>query len=125
MALMAELDSEIIVTPEMLRRSVESPNTHFFAALCDDSHIAGCASLCVFASPTGLKASIEDVVVGSAFRGRHLGRALIRHILDYARANLSPVEIHLTSRPARVAANALYLSLGFTRKETNFYKLEL
>ena len=108
----------------MLRAAVESPATHLFAAV-DEGRIVGCASLCVFASPTGLKASVEDVVVSSAMRGRHLGRALMEHILSFARTELAPVEIHLTSRPHRVAANALYLSLGFSRKETNVYILKI
>ena len=125
LALMKELTSEIKVTPEMLCATAASASTHLFAAVCEDGRIAGCASLCVFTSPTGLKASVEDVVVGSAFRGQHLGRALLEHILSYARAELSPVDIHLTSRPHRVAANALYRSLGFKQKETNVYILSV
>ena len=136
-ALMAELNASIPVTPEMLHATVASPSTHLFAAVCEEGdcaggagapvlgRIAGCASLCVFASPTGLKASVEDVVVGSAFRGQHLGRSLLEHIISYARAELAPVDIHLTSRPVRVAANALYRSLGFKQKETNVYILSI
>ena len=147
LALMKELDPEIPVTAGMISATVASPATHLFVAVedggCVDAsvsgdagaeivrvgavsgRIAGCASLCVFSSPTGLKASVEDVVVGSAWRGQHLGRALLEHILSYARANLSPVDIHLTSRPHRVAANALYRSLGFKQKETNVYMLSI
>lgn len=137
LALMAELDPLIAVTADMLRATADSSQTHLFAAVCEDDdcaggagasvpgRIAGCASLCVFTSPTGLKASVEDVVVGSAFRGRHLGRAFLEHIISYAKANLSPVDIHLTSRPHRVAANALYRSIGFKQKETNVYILSI
>jgi len=85
--------------------------------------IVGCASLCVFDSPTGRKGHIEDVVVSSACRGRHLGRKLLEHILDYARTDLAPIDIHLTSRPSRVAANTLYRSLGFEQRDTNVYRL--
>ena len=137
LALMAELDPEIAVTADMLRATAAASQTHLFAAVCQEGdcaggaaapvigRIAGCASLCVFTSPTGRKASVEDVVVGSAWRGRHLGRALLDHIISYARAELSPVDIHLTSRPHRVAANALYRSLGFIQKETNVYILSI
>ncbi|MBR5033703.1 MAG: GNAT family N-acetyltransferase [Bacteroidales bacterium] len=125
LGLMKELDPDIEVTPEMLSATVASTTTHLFAAVDDGGRMAGCASLCVFASPTGLKASVEDVVVGSAFRGQHLGRALLDHIISYARAELAPVDIHLTSRPHRVAANALYRSLGFKQKETNVYILSI
>ena len=82
----------------------------------------GCATLCVFHSPTGTKASVEDVVVDEEYRGRGLGRELMLGILERAR-RLAPIELHLTSKPARVAANALYQSLGFVRKETNAYTL--
>lgn len=143
LALMKELDPLIAVTPEMLSATVSSASTHLFAAVCEEAdcaggngvascargaamgRIAGCASLCVFSSPTGLKASVEDVVVGSAWRGQHLGRALLEHIISYASINLSPVDIHLTSRPHRVAATALYRSLGFNQKETNVYILKV
>lgn len=123
LALMHELDPEISVTSAMLQRAVEAAGTHFFAALEDDGHVMGCASLCVFDSPTGRKASVEDVVVSSSCRGRGIGRQLVEAILDFARRELAPVEIHLTSRPHRVAANELYRSLGFQQKETNVYRL--
>ncbi len=55
--LMYELDPSIKVTGEMVRRTVEAPRTHFFAVM-DGEHVVGCASLCVFESPTGRKASI-------------------------------------------------------------------
>ena len=124
LALMRELDPEITVTEAMLMQAVEAPGTHFFAAV-DDGRIVGCASLCVSDSPTGRKASVEDVVVGSASRGRGIGRALMEHIIDFARRELAPIDIHLTSRPHRTAANALYRSLGFVPRETNIYRLTL
>lgn len=123
LALMRELDPEIAVTSALLKRAFESAGTHFFAALEDDGHVMGCATLCIFDSPTGRKASVEDVVVSSSCRGRGIGRQLVETIIDYARCELAPVEIHLTSRPHRVAANQLYRSLGFQQKETNVYRL--
>ncbi len=141
--LMRQLDAEIGVTPGMLREAAASPATHLFAAVeelaapgtpaapdaasaaTDSAAILGCASLCVFASPTGRKATIEDVVVDAGQRGRHIGRSLIEHIIGYALTHLAPVEIHLTSRPHRVAANALYKAIGFKQKETNVYILHI
>ena len=122
--LMGELDPKICVTPAMIRHTFAAEGTCFFA-LMDGAHIVGCASLCVFYSPTGRKAHVEDVVVLSSYRGQQLGRRLMEHLIDYARTELKEVDIYLTSRPQRVAANELYQSLGFRRKETNVYKLEI
>ena len=122
-AQMGELDPTITVTTEMVKRTVEAPGTHFIAVTAEE-HIIGCASLCVFESPTGRKASIEDVVVSSAFRGQHIGKQLMQHIIEYAKT-LAPINLQLTSRPERVAANKLYQSLGFQKRETNAYRMEI
>ena len=89
-----------------------------------EGRIIGCATLCVFHSPTGTKASIEDVVVSSAYRGQHLGKQLMEYVLEQAKA-YAPIELHLTSNPKRVAANKLYQSLGFQKKETNCYQMSI
>ena len=122
-ALMGELDSTITVTPEMIKRTVEAPGTHFIAVTTEE-HIIGCATLCVFESPTGKKASVEDVVVSSAYRGQHIGKQLMQHVIEYAKT-LVPINLQLTSRPERVAANKLYQSLGFQKRETNAYRMEI
>ena len=123
-ALMAELDDTIEVTPQMLSAAAGYPSTHFFAAI-GQGHIIACASLCVTVSPTGRKGGIEDVVVGSACRGLGLGRMLMEHIIDFARTHLAPIDLHLTSRPAREAANILYRKVGFQQYDTNVYKLKI
>lgn len=122
--LMYELDPTIKVTPEMLQSAVQNADTHMFAAI-EDGRVIGTASLCVTHSPTGAKGGIEDVVVSSSCRGKGIGRQLIEHLIGYAQANLAPIELHLTSRPSREAANRLYRSLGFRQHETNVYKLQL
>ena len=122
--LMSELTPDITVSAEMLENVVNASGTHLFAAI-DDGHIVGCASLCVFDSPTGRKASVEDVVVLSSYRGKHIGKDLMEHVISYACRELKNVDLHLTSRPTRVAANALYQSLGFEKRETNCYKMKI
>ena len=132
LSLMLELDPEINVSSAMLHRAVESSSSHFFAITDTDNHITdtnnriiGCATLCVFESPTGRNASIEDVVVSSQYRGQGLGKMLMEHVIEYAKTELKDVDIHLTSRPHRVAANKLYQQLGFQQKQTNVYVMKV
>ena len=124
-ALIKELVPSLSISPKRLVALVAAPGTHFFAAVEDDGHVVGCATLCVFDTPTGRKASVEDVVVNPACRGQHIGRKLMEHIIDFARRELGDVELHLTSNPRRVAANYLYRSVGFQQRETNVYNLEI
>ena len=121
--LMKQLSDEKTVSRSMMEDVINDPGSHLYA-LFDGERIAGCATLSVYYSPTGRKACIEDVVVRTDYRGRHLGRMLLEHLIAQART-MSPIELHLTSRPVRVAANALYQSMGFVKRDTNFYKLVL
>ena len=125
LGLMKELNAELTVTAEMQRRAVGAPGTRIFVVENDAKHIVGCATLCVYESPTGRKASVEDVVVSSAYRGQGIGRTLLQRIIDFAGSKLSPIDLHLTSNPSRAEANALYQALGFVQRETNVYKMEL
>ena len=125
LGLMKELNPDIPVTAQMQQRAVAAPGTRIFIAENDAKRIVGCATLCVYESPTGRKASVEDVVVSSAYRGQGIGRTLLQRIIDFAGSKLSPIDLHLTSNPTRVEANALYQALGFELRETNVYKMEI
>lgn len=124
-ALIKELVPGLSVLSERLVSVVEASGTHFFAAVEDNGHVVGCATLCVFDTPTGRKACVEDVVVNPDCRGQHIGRMLMEHIIDFARRELGDVDLHLTSSSRRVAANNLYRSVGFQQRETNVYNLEI
>ena len=125
LGLMKELNPNIPVTALQQQRSVASPGTRIFIAENDEKHIVGCATLCVFESPTGRKASVEDVVVLPAYRGQGIGRTLLQRIIDFAGSKLSPIDLRLTSNPSRTEANALYQALGFKQRETNVYAMSL
>ena len=123
--LMKELNADLNVTPLMQQRAVASPGTRIFIAENDAKRIVGCATLCVYESPTGRKASVEDVVVLPAYRGQGIGRTLLQRIIDFAGTKLTPIDLHLTSQPSRTEANALYQALGFEKRDTNVYKMSL
>jgi ribosomal protein S18 acetylase RimI-like enzyme len=67
---------------------------------------------------------IEDVVVDERARGRGVGRSLTTASIEGARA-AGARTVELTSRAARVEANAMYQRLGFEQRETNVYRLAL
>ena len=121
--LMSELSDRVNFNQIDLMLVLKDSNCHLYVIL-DGEQIVGCATLCVFHSPTGTKASIEDVVVSSAYRGQHLGKQLMEYVLDQAKI-YAPIELHLTSNPMRVAANKVYQSIGFQKKETNCYQMSI
>ena len=55
---------------------------------------------------------LEDVIVGAAYRGRGLGRALVEHVVAWARAEGLPRVTLLADRD-NAAAIAFYRRLGF------------
>ncbi len=86
--------------------------------------MAGMLTVGIYVSPTGSKAWIEDVVIDEALRGYGLGRVLVEHAIDFCKREGIDT-VYLTSNPKRIAANGLYQSVGFERKETNMYKMNL
>jgi ribosomal protein S18 acetylase RimI-like enzyme len=96
-------------------------NCHFFIAESETKEVAGMLTLVIYTIPTGSKYWIEDVVVDEAFRGKGVGKALVLHAVEVARA-MGAKSVDLTSRPFRIAANQLYRDLGFELRETNVYR---
>jgi ribosomal protein S18 acetylase RimI-like enzyme len=66
--------------------------------------------------------TIEDVVLNQNYRGRGLGKAMMNALVGKS-IILKMRFVDLTSNPKREAANKLYESLGFKKKETNSYRL--
>lgn len=111
------------LTETMFRQLLESDNSHLFF-LQKDGQIAGMLTVGIYYSPTGGKAWIEDVVVDESFRGQGLSKLLVGYAIEFVKEKQVP-SLMLTSNPKRIAANKLYQSMGFKRKETNVYKLSL
>ena len=122
-SLMQELSGSIVFTRESLDRMLADPNSHLYV-IREEGRIVACTCLCIYHQPFSTDATIESVVVSSKMRGKGLGRKLMEHLLAEA-ARMGVDCLHLTSNPGRIAANALYRSLGFERKETNCYVLKL
>ena len=122
-ALMGELSPGATATKDRVRKCIEDKNMHLYAAF-EEERMLGCATLCVCTTPEMIIGFVEAVVVAADCRGQHLGRNLMEKIIDDARW-YGVQEVHLTSRPQRVAANGLYQALGFERKETNVYRLKV
>lgn len=111
------------LTAEHLQELVADDHCHLIVAE-DEGRIIGCATLCIYTSPTGCKGSVEDVVVLPEYQGRGIGRSLMQALLATAQQH-TPITLMLTSRPHRTAARALYQSLGFEEKNTGVFKLKL
>ena len=98
----------------------ESGGSHLYIMETGGETI-GTYTLCIYDSPTGRKVWLEDVIVDSQYRGKGLGSRLVAHAMNEAK-RFAPCTLMLTSRPSRIAANALYQASGMERKETNVYK---
>ena len=110
------------LTEEMFNQLITSSNSHLFF-LMKDEQIAGMLTVGIYYSPTGGKAWIEDVVVDESFRGQGLSKLLVAHAIEFVKEKKVP-SLMLTSNPKRIAANRLYQAMGFSRKETNVYRMK-
>lgn len=124
MRLLGQLTTRSITfTEDDYCKLLESSHSHLFL-LFDGDAVVGMLTVGIYFSPTGSKAWIEDVVVDMVYRGRGLGKFLVDYAVEYCRQT-GVDTVMLTSNPQRVAANALYRSLGFEPKETNVYRMKV
>ena len=110
------------LTETMFRQLIDSENSHLFF-LMKEGQIAGMLTVGIYYSPTGGKAWIEDVVVDETFRGQGLSKRLVAHAIEFTQSKQIPL-LMLTSNPKRIADNKLYQAMGFSRKETNVYRMK-
>lgn len=108
---------------QLTARSKEyNPNTTIYLVFDTlNDQLIGTATLSICHLLTGSKAWIEDVVIDNAYRSKGFARILINHLLFEAR-RAKTNSVNLTSRPTRLAANRLYQTMGFQKRETNVYK---
>lgn len=111
------------LTEAELGRVVSSDATRLLLAWAGDA-VVGMTTLVLVPIPTGLRAILEDVVVDEQGRGHGVGRALVTAAIALAEA-AGATTVDLTSRPSRVAAHALYRSIGFVQRDTSVYRYRL
>ncbi len=121
--LLSQLSGNIKLTQEDLSEVINSKDTYMFVAE-EDGTIIGTLTLVTYLIPSGRKAWIEDVVVNNNIRGKGIGRKLVQYAIDHA-SSMGITKIDLTSSFERVAANELYKKMGFKRRDTNVYRLEI
>ena len=121
--LMHELSSTSYCNEAILDAIVADVNSHAYV-IREEGHIVAAGTLCVIHTLEFTNACIESVVVSSSQRGKGLGRLLVEHMISEAK-RMNVHSIHLTSNPKRVAANNLYLRLGFVKYETNCYYFDI
>ncbi len=121
--LIPQLGSDCILpSREYLEEFMLSDSSFLF--LAEEEEIIGSLTLIINQIPSCTKAWIEDVVVDKKMRGQSIGKKLIEFAVEFAK-NKGISKIDLTSRPERVAANELYKKIGFKKRETNVYRLEI
>lgn len=108
-------------TKEFINTIVSSESSKLYM-MTYEGELIGMAVLCRCMMPTGTKYWIEDVTIDSNYRGRHLGKRIVKHILASLPHNS---KVMLTSSPSRTTANAMYQKMGFEKRETNVYKKEV
>jgi len=87
-------------------------------------NILGMASLIPARKLFAYFGTVEDVIVDEKMRGLGLGKKLTNKIIEKAHA-LQLKYLDLTSGPQREAANGLYQSMGFEKRDTNVYRMKL
>ena len=122
-ALMHELSATSFCNQELLSNALNDANVHVYV-IRDEGHIVATGTLCIKHTLEFTIADIESVVVSSQCRGRGYVKELMTAMIEAAK-KMNVHHIQLTSNPARVPANQLYLELGLERYETNCYKMVL
>lgn len=102
---------------------IHSGNSLIFVAE-ENGKIIGTLTLIRYRIPSGMKTWIEDVVVDKKMRGKGIGKRLTQFAIDWAKKN-NIEKIDLTSSLFRIEANELYLKIGFRKRDTNVYRLDV
>lgn len=111
------------LTNEDMQEMLDSSATHVLVAREPKNHqVIGMVTLIVCRIPYVKKSTLEDLVVDDEYRGQGIARQLMEAGLALAK-QLGAAYVDLTARPIRTASNSLYVKLGFTKRDTNVYRM--
>lgn len=116
-------DARPHIRQEQMRVALENTNAHILGAF-DEGVLVGMASLYVTPMLARSIGFVEDVVVDKDHRGCGIGKELMNQLIEIAGSH-DCESCDLTTQEFRERANKLYQSLGFFKKETNAYRLNL
>lgn len=122
--LLPQLSSADLPSRSSVEDMVGSPHLTLLVARDDRGVIVGTLTLAVTRLLSGVRATIEDVVVDAPARSGGVATALVEEAIRRA-SEARARTVDLTSRPEREAANRLYTNLGFQRRDTHVYRYSL
>lgn len=124
--LLIQLNPDLrMLTDENLKKIIAEPSNFLFVARdSGDNKIVGMAMITIINTLARKKAMLEELVVDEKFRGNGIGEKLINVAVNNARG-VGATCIEFTSNPKRIRANELYQKLGFKKRDTNVYRIEL
>ena len=114
----------VTIDEVFLEKLLSDDRFNLFVAEDDDRNVMGMLTLTSCPTLAGEKVWVEDVIVDEKFRGKGVGRALLRAAVDFARNELKAQAVYLTSNPSRVQARSLYRSEGFEEYETGVFRIK-
>lgn len=97
-------------------------NNRVIVARDENGLIVGMATLVIFYRVGKTVARVEDVVVKHTHRRQGIALAMMKKIIDLAKES-GVVQLDLMTHEHRIAAIALYKSIGFKQIDTQDYRL--
>jgi GNAT superfamily N-acetyltransferase len=90
----------------------------------DNNQIIGTVTVAYVPQMGRVKAWIDDLVVDETYRGQGIARHLMEMSIDQAKKR-NCQNLNLTSGDDRSAAHGFYESMGFKKRETRVFRLDI